>query len=145
MTTEWTQAVTWIVVFLGWYAVHKAALNRDRRKEKREISAKVCANLTELQAAAIDFHTADHCDVRKSTDLAQQVERIVEQLQKAPMQELKIPLIQRVTLRQRITKKNIDPSDFLPQMPDSPIVIEIRNAVTDTISAIEDARERVWE
>ena len=33
---NWTSLVTWILVFVGWFAVHKATLSRERRKEKRE-------------------------------------------------------------------------------------------------------------
>jgi len=145
MSSNWTQIVTWLIVVGGWYTVHKAALHRDRRKEKRDISAKVCSSLSELQTAAIDFHTAPHCDVRKSTDLAQQVEQLAIQLQRCPMNELDLPLGRIVTLRQRITRQNIDPTDFSPQMPDSPIVLEIRNAITDIVGAIEGAREDKWK
>lgn len=142
---DYANIVTWCVVFLGWYAVHQATLVRDRRKEKREISAKLCTSLIELQSAAIDFHTASQCDVRQSTDLAQQVERAVLQLQKLPLNELSIPLSRMIALRQRITRQNIDLTDFASQPADSQIIFEIRNAVTDMIFAIEDARERVWK
>lgn len=141
----WVTLVTWVLVFAGWFAVHHATLARDRRKEKREAAANLCDDLLELQAAAIDFHTASHCDIRKSTDLAQEVERIVLQLTKKPFSELDIPLSRRVVLRQRITRRNADPSDFVSQPANSQIVLEIRNAVTDLIFAIEEARESNWK
>ncbi len=144
MKADWTHVVTWLLVFLGWGVVHLATLNRDRRKEKRDVSANVCKNLLELQADAIDFHTGQVFEVRKSTDIAQQVERVAIQLQKCPLQELQIPVGRIVALRQRITRQNIDPTSFTPQPADSNLIFEIRNAVTDVISAIEDGRERVW-
>lgn len=141
---DWPQLVTWGGVIVGWFVVHKATLKRERRKEKREIAAKVCTNLASLQVSAIDFHTGSHCELRKSTDIAQHVAEILDSLQRAPMIELDISLVHRVALRQAITKQNIDPSDFSSQTPDSVIVLEIRDAVLEMIAAIDEARERVW-
>lgn len=140
-----TDVVTWLLVFIGWAVIHKATLIRDRRKEKREISMQICKDIAELQSAAIDFHTASHFNARKSTDLAQQVERIILRLQKPPLSELNIPLGRMITLRRKITKHNIDPTDYKSQPDDSPIIFGIRNAVTDLIIVIEDARECVWK
>ena len=145
MAADWTHVVTWSLVLGGWWVVHLATLNRDRRKEKRDVSAQVCKNILALQGNAIDFHTAQFFEARKSTDLAQDVERVAIQLQKSPLQELEIPISRIVALRQRITRRNIDPTDFMPQPVDSILVLEIRNAVSDVIFAIEDARERVWK
>ena len=144
-TAASTDIVTWLLVFIGWAVVHKATLSRDRRKEKREISMQLCKDIAELQTAAIDFHTASQFDARKSTDLAQQVERIILRLQKSPLGELNIPLARLITLRRKITKNNIDQSDFKTQSNDSQIIFDIRNAITDLIIAIEDAREYVWK
>ena len=145
MTPGWANIVTWILIFFGWYVVHRATLARDRRKEKREISTRLCTNLIELQSAAIDFHTGSHCDLRKSTDIAQQVENILIQLQTSPLSELNVPYAPRVALRQSITRQNIDPIGFVAQQPDSQIIMDIRNAITDMIFAIEDARESKWK
>ncbi len=142
--SAWKSYITWLLVFAGWVIVHFATLNRDRRKEKREASKQLCSSLLELQGSALDFHTAPHCDVRRSTDLAQQVEHILLQLEKAPLNELGVPIGRRVVLRQSITRKNVDPSDFMPQQADSELMMDIRNAVTDMIFAIEDAREQKW-
>jgi len=141
----WTDTVTWLLVFFGWVAVHRATLIRDRRKEKREVSMKICTDIAELQSAAIDFHTSSHFNARKSTDLAQQVERIILRLQKPPLSELNIPRARMVTLRRRITKHNIDLTDFKSQPADSEIIFGIRNAATDLTILIEDTRECVWK
>lgn len=145
MDKIWTDAVTWLVVFSGWAIVHRATLIRDRRKEKREFSMQICTDITELQAAAIDFHTASDFNARKSTDIAQQVDHIVHRLQKPPLNELKIPLPNLITLRRKITKHNIDLTDFKAQAADSQIIFGIRNAATDLIILIEDNRESVWK
>lgn len=137
--------ITWLLVLTGWIVVHIATLNRDRRKEKREISMQICMDIAELQSAAIDFHTASHFNARKSTDVAQQVERIILRLQKLPLSELNIPLARMITLRRKITKSNIDPTDFKSQPDESQIIFDIRNATADLIIFIEDTRECVWK
>lgn len=141
----WPNVITWLLVFIGWAIVHKATLIRDRRKEKRELSMQMCSHIAELQTSAIDFHTASHFNALKSIDLAQQVERIILRIQKAPLSELNIPAARFIALRRKITKHNIDLSDFKSQPADSEIIFGIRNAVTDLISCIEDAREREWK
>lgn len=148
MVTEekiWSDVVTWLLVFIGWAVVHRATLIRDRRKEKREISMQICTDIAELQSAAIDFHTSPHFNARKSTDLAQQVERIILRLQKPPLNELKIAREHMVTLRRRITKRNIDLTDFKSQPDDGEIIFGIRNAVTDLTTLIESNKECVWK
>lgn len=145
MEKNLTDVATWILVFIGWAVVHRATLSRDRRKEKREISMQICKDIVELQSAAIDFHTASDFNARKSTDLAQQVERIILRLQRPPLSELNIPLTRMITLRRQITKHNIDPTDFRSQPVDSQIIFGIRNAITDLVIVIEDTRECIWE
>lgn len=145
MLMEWANVITWLLVLVGWFVVHRATLIRERRKEKREVSIQMCRVLAELQTAAIDFHTAPNFDARKSSDLAQQVERVILQLQKIPLSELQVPTMCMINLRRRITKHNIDPSDFACQTAASKIVSDIRNVVTDLIFFIEEARESVWE
>lgn len=140
----WSGTITWVLVFAGWVFVHQATLSRERRREKRESALSICACIRELEAAAIDFHTADHFDGRKATDLRQQIARIILQLQSRPLSELRIPLHRMTNLRQRLTRHNADPSDFVSQAADSEIVYEIRNAVTDLIASIDDERERQW-
>lgn len=69
----WTSAVSWGLIFLGWFVVHKTTLRQERRKEKRETAHKVCIELRELERLAINFHTAQEHDSRNATDLRQSV------------------------------------------------------------------------
>lgn len=140
----WISVVTWILVFGGWFFVHKATLRRERRKEKREAAKQVCGELRLVERSAIDFHTAQTHDSRRATDLRQEVERLSLQLQRAPLSELEIPLSRIIQLRRNITRKNVDPSDFAAQTADSDLVRDIRNAATDLIEVIEGEREKRW-
>ena len=136
--------VTWVLAFGGWFAVHKATLSRERRKEKREAAKEICATLRVIERNAIDFHTAENHSSRAANDLRQDTERLILQLQRKPLSELKIPLSRMIQFRRSITRHNIDPSDFSCQPPDSELVREVRNAVTDVVESIEERREQYW-
>lgn len=141
----WTNAVSWGLIFLGWFVVHKITLRRERRKEKREAAHKICIELCELERLAINFHTAQVHDSRNATDLRQSVVRLIRHLQREPLTELKISNQSLILLRQSITRQNADPSDFSAQTADSDLVRNIRDATSDLIEVIEDGRERVWK
>ncbi|MHB1174793.1 MAG: hypothetical protein ACYCZJ_06690 [Sulfuriferula sp.] len=141
----WTNAVSWGLIFLGWFVVHKITLRQERRKEKREAAHKVCIELRELERLAINFHTALGHDSRNATDLRQGVARLISHLQRAPLKELEIRNQSLIQLRQSITRKNADPSDFSAQTADSDLVRNIRDAISDLIEVIEDSRERKWK
>lgn len=143
-TFGWSSVVTWTLVFGGWFVVHQATLSRERRKEKREAARQICIDLRLAERLAIDFHTSPSHDSRKATDLRQDIERLILQLQRQPLAELGIPLSRMIQFRRSITRQNIDPSDFAAQTADAILVRDIRNAVTDLIESIEDQRENKW-
>jgi len=139
-----TNLVTWGLAFGGWFAVHQATLSRERRKEKREAAKDTCVSLRTIERSALDFHTAATYSSRVANDLRQDTERIIMQVQRKPLSELNVPLSRLIQLRRSITRHNIDPSDFAQQLPDSDLIRDIRNAVTDVIEAIEAQREQYW-
>lgn len=144
-SNDWADIITWAMVFGGWFIVHKTTLSRERRKEKREVAHKVCSELRSLECQALDFHTAQSHDSRKATDLRQDVDRLIRQLQRPPLSALGIPLQSLIQLRRSITRQNADPSDFFCQTADSELVQNIRNAITDLIGDIGDRREQHWK
>lgn len=137
--------VTWIVVLIGWYVVHSKALERDRRREKREACREICEALEELQSAALDFHTSNQFSLRDSTDLGYSVEQVVLKLQAKPIDELKLPKSKIIAIRQRITGRNVDLSDFSPQAADSEIIMDIRAAISEVTRYLDQRKEIVWE
>lgn len=141
---NWTSLVTWVLVFVGWFAVHKTTLSRERRKEKREVAWQICIEFRTTERSAIDFHTAQSHDNRKATDLRQDIERLIRRLQRAPLSELDIPFRCMIRFRQSITRQNVDPSDFAAQATDSDLVQNIRDTTTDLIEAIENRRNHCW-
>ena len=51
-------AVSAVIVIIGWFVVHTAQNNRERRKQIREYVNGLYANLTELETLAIGYHTS---------------------------------------------------------------------------------------
>jgi len=141
----WTNAVNWVLIFVGWLVVYKITLRQERRKEKREAAHKICVELRELERQAINFHTAQEHDIRNATDLRQSVGRLIRHLQRAPLKELEISNQHLIELRQSITRQNADPSDFSAQTADSVLIQKIRDATSDLIEVIENCREIKWK
>ncbi len=137
--------ITWVVVFVGWIIVHNATLARDRRREKREACRQICTSLEELQAAAIDFHTSNQFNLRASSDLGHSVEQIILRLQGKPFSELNVPRSRIKAIRQRLTEKNVDLSDFSSQSADSEIVLDVRTAISDLVMYLDSRKETVWK
>jgi hypothetical protein len=57
-TTMLPSAVSAVLVVIGWFVVHKAQSNRERRKQIREYVSDLCDDLTELETLAIGYHTS---------------------------------------------------------------------------------------
>ena len=58
VTTMLPSAISAVLVVVGWFVVNKAQSNRERRKQIREYVSDLCADLSELEALAIAYHTA---------------------------------------------------------------------------------------
>lgn len=141
----WVNVPTWLIVFGGWYVVHRMTLSRERRKEKREIAKFVCSDIRDVERAAIDFHSGPHFDARVCSDICDQVDRLILQLQKPPLNELKIDTSLMISLRQSITLNNMAPSCFTSKIPEDDLIRDIRTAVFDLISEVESKKEQCWQ
>jgi hypothetical protein len=139
------QVITWLIVGAGWVIVHCATLSRERRRENREAVLKVTAYLQELEKDAAEFHTANGFDAYKCAALTQKTERVITTLQRAPFKDLNLDPNMFKSLRQSITRHNVDPSTFSQQAAYSEIMRDIRIATDDLIDAVEEAKSRVWK
>jgi hypothetical protein len=142
--TLWSNVITWLLIFCGWYAVHRATLARERRKERRELANSAIEALKSLAIEAREFHTAAAFDEYRADLLRYRIDRIILSLQRSPLSELSLPIGRMVKLRKGITLKNMDQSIFCAQPSNSPVLRDIRSAVDDLVDAIEAARERCW-
>lgn len=140
----WTNVITWVLVLLGWLAVHYATLARERRKERRELAKAVIDALRSLELEALRFHTAATFDSILVDQLIYQTGRAIRSLQRVPMSDLNLPLGRMIRVRKTITLRNCDRSSFQTQRAGSPILLEIRGAVDDLVDSIEEARDARW-
>jgi hypothetical protein len=136
--------VTWFLVIAGWVVVHRKTLDRERRKEKREITDAAVKKLAVLEADAIGFHRADEFDEDRREILQWETARIIRSLGRSPLSELGIAPVLLKNLRQSITLENFDRRDFSPQPAHGKIVYDIRSAVDELISKIEEKKMKVW-
>jgi hypothetical protein len=141
----WPTLGTWVLVMIGWYAVHLASLVRERRKERREIATDAIEDLRTLEVAAMKFHTATTFDGLAADELIYQTNRAIQFLQRPPLRDLNLPLGRMVRLRKAITLKNADKSTFQAQVPGSQLLRDIRDTVDDMVVAVEAARDERWK
>jgi hypothetical protein len=141
----WPNVVTWGMVVVGWLLVHLATLNRDRRKERRDVAKAVVEEITDLEKSAREFHVSETFDGHKAQILRCETERVIRKIQRMPLSLLDIPLSRLVRLRKAITLKNTDRSDFKTQSDDSEILADIRMAVDDLLEIIEVHKDAKWE
>lgn len=145
-TAPWWQSLTtWVLVLLGWYAVHLATLSRERRKERRDAAKAMIDSLASLAIKAREFHTAAKFDEFAADDLTYKTDKTIRALQRPPLEGLDISVSKLVRLRKAITLKNADASSFATQPSPSAMLQDIRAAVDDLIDAIELAREAYWQ
>lgn len=136
------QAVTWLLVVLGWLVVHRKTLERERRKEHREASQRIVNELREIEQEATAFHRSQQFDGDRAESLMWRVTRAIKSLQRPPLSTLQINISCLSQLRRSITLRNFDASSFSTQQASSEIVKDIRYATDDLIEEIEAARDR---
>ena len=137
-------SIPWVLVLLGWLIVHKLTLNRDRRKEKRAIADQIIEKLQKLEVLTVNFHTSNTFDALKAEEVSLNIERVIRSIQCTPMDEIAVPTSYLVCLRQAMTRKNFDISDFITQSHGSEILRNIRVVVDDLTSQIESRKNKNW-
>ncbi|SCZ86434.1 conserved hypothetical protein [Nitrosomonas mobilis] len=141
-----------VLIIGGWFVVHKATLSRERRKEKREIINNVLEEIRAIESIAVDFHNSVIFDGKVNSNITLRIDRLSRKLQATPFAELGISRDLMIQIRQAITLKHFDKSDFptvfqriTQRNPYSASHIEILikdiNAATDDlIDCIETAK-----
>lgn len=141
---NWADVVTWLIVFAGWGFVHKTALSRERRKEKRETLSSLILEIRNIEKLAMEFHAGEKFNSYISESIIWKISRTIKSLQRAPFNDLKIPDTLMIQLRKDLTLSNMDASTFSPQDYHGEIIRNIRTTVDDLIDSIEAERDRVF-
>lgn len=67
--------VSAVLVVIGWFVVHKAQSNRERRKQIRDYVSDLCDDLAELEKMAVEYHTTDR-DKAKEQEIISKLSRL---------------------------------------------------------------------
>lgn len=149
----WAQLlVSWALIIGGWFFVHKAALSRERRKEKREVIDRVLEEIRAIESIAIDFHSSKIFNKKVNSNITLRIDRLSRKLQAPPFAALGISTDLMIQIRQAITLRHFDKSDFPTAvqriMKRSPypatsieiLIKDINSATDDLIDCIETAK-----
>ena len=67
--------VSAVLVVIGWFVVHKAQSNRERRKQIRDYVGDLCDDLADLEKMAVEYHTSDR-DKAKEQEIISKLGRL---------------------------------------------------------------------
>lgn len=139
---EWKDIITWILVILGWFFVHKATMSREEWKEKRESINSIIKEIKEVEELCINFQTSIKFSNQAQDTLIWKVNRIIKALYRPPLKYLHIPTEIIIRFRQRLTY-NTDKSTFSTQAHDGEIISSIHEVIDDLIDEI-DAGKNIY-
>jgi len=138
------QIPTWILIVSGWYAVHYFAKERDKCKEARERLDQLILTLRAIEEKAIQFHQSTSYKGDIARTLVFDIQRIIAKLKRHPLGSFNISPNLQKELRQSITLKNFDASQFSYQPDNSLILSKVANAVDDIEDQLEKEYERIY-
>lgn len=129
--------VSWALVLIGWFVVHRTTLERERRKENREIAARIIDSLYALCHDGRQFHTSKEFNEELSFDISQKLGRIFREINLPPISNLKISNEKLMEARMALTLKNFEKSSFKKHEPSSPLVQDVTFSIEELVSEIE--------
>ncbi len=139
MTDARWQAVTWLLVVIGWVVVHYLTVVRERQKEIRELKNQVVDAILRVERAAIAFHQSSGHDSDAARTLVTDLSRIGRTIGSPPLRILCVESKSVKEFRKSVTLRNFDPSDFRSQQPSSNLVSEITRCADDLILSIDNS------
>lgn len=132
-----SQAITWLLVIIGWYIVDGRQNARETRKElKAELDSLITA-IECIVDSATTFHTASQQDKSASSNIKYRL-RVVSNgisLLKARGVNIKSEFL--VKFRQACTLNNFDTNRFRQQPPNSMLIHNIQSTGQDLIFSLQ--------
>lgn len=138
-STYLSQAVTWVLVILGWTLVNRQNNSREERKEIREFISDISKRVAELRDASFKYHTATQKDDTLSADI--RFKFIMLGARFTTLRRYGIldntDLVKQ--LRRAATLENFDTLHFQSQPANSNIIAEIETATEAITEGLERA------
>lgn len=139
MTDARWQAVTWLLVILGWIVVHYLTVVRERQKEVGDLKTQVVESILQVERDAIAFHQSAGHDSERARMLVTDLSRIGQAIANPPICMLCVHSRPVREFRKSVTLRNFDPTNFRSQHPSSRLVSEITRCADDLIAAIKNS------
>ena len=133
----WSQAVTWSLVIGGWLVINHQHNARETRKEVRAAIDRLNAALDEIECLAVNFHTGNSFDLRKLSTINRHISRLSPLVDTTGFGDVRQVRYRIYRVRQAITLRNADKSEFTTQAPDSQLLNNIAASIDDLRFLIE--------
>ena len=141
---SWLTLVGWGIVVTGWLANHWLSEIRDRRKEVRGQLDAVLNAIETLRGEAIDFHLNEQYQRPEADALRMAIRKIEGANLRLNLIEERSVAVHVKRIRQSITLKNFEPSDFKAQPYSGEIITEIQLEIEDLAATLESAYSRKY-
>jgi hypothetical protein len=115
---DWTDIVSWLIIFAGWIVVNRQNNSRETRKEVRASLLDLYEHLDQIEVDAFAYHTGTG-DVLLAHKLKRDIDQVVPRIKLAlrgPMTTCRYGK-QLIAFRQSITLQNFDSATFAPKKP----------------------------
>lgn len=132
------QAVSWLIVIVGWIVINHQNNQRETRKELRTAIDTVEKYILDTEKSAIQFHTAKYSE-STAKELMVEIDRIdsrIELISRATKDELTLKRAF-ISFRQAITLYNFDRSNHQVESDQSEIIDNISGASNSIFQALE--------
>lgn len=138
------QAISWVLIIVGWVIVNSQSNKRETRKEVRASLLELYKHLDGIEEAAFEYHTkvGDPAVARR---IKRDILQIAPRIRMAIRGRMKVLSWSPVSkFRSAVTLDNFDTAQFVPKLPTDPIFDGISAAKVDLIANLEAAFGRAY-
>lgn len=131
------QAITWVIVIIGWLIVNHQNNQRERRKEIRQAIDKIVAKIDDIERSALTFHQTSYNE-NSARELMLSIEKNNRSIARLQVIDIETYNKKVIPFRRSITLKNFDPSAQVALNGNDPQLASISTAAQNLIDILED-------
>lgn len=136
---DFGDAISWIIVVVGWLIINRQHNNRETRKEIRASLMDLYRLLDSIEADAFAYHTTEP-DVALARKIKRELDQIYSRVRLALSDTVTCDSSKQISeFRKSITLHNFDTVSFEKKAADDSIFDEIMIAKRQLISVLEHA------
>lgn len=140
----WGQAVSWAIIFVGWYVVNRQNNARETRKEIRASLLDLYKHLDGIEDAAFNYHagTGNAGEARK---IRRDIQQIAARIVLARRGSMQISYSRELAaFRKAVTFENFDTANFVAKPAQDPLFDQISDTKRNLIMALEQAYSKAY-